>query len=87
MDELLEMWNTHHFRRSRHDTVSGIPSELYFLPDRFSAEDNKLSVPEWKVNEVHDNINQSNVADDSKNVYQTYVAYVFEILDVMRPTK
>ena len=87
LDELVEMWNTHHIRRSRHDTVSGIPSELYFLPDRFSAEDNKLSVPEWKVNEVHDYINQSNVADDSENVYQTYVAYVSEILDVMRPTK
>ena len=36
---------------------------------------------------MHDYINQSNVADDSENVYQTYVAYVSEILDVMRPTK
>ena len=86
LDELVEMWNMHHIRRSRHDTVSGIPSELYFLPNRFLAEDNKLSVPKWKVNEEHDYINQSNAADDSENVYQTYVAYVSEILDVMRPT-
>ena len=33
LDEVKEHWNTHRIRRSRHDTVSGRPDSLFYLPE------------------------------------------------------
>ena len=79
LEVLVEIWNTHHICRFWHDAVLGIPSELDFLLNRFLAENNKQSVPEYEVTEVLNYINQSNVTDNSENVYQTNVAYLSEI--------
>ena len=35
-------WNTHRIRKSRHDTISGKPGELFFLPERHGGTDNLL---------------------------------------------
>ena len=32
LNEIKEHWNTHYIRKSRHDTVSGRPDSLYYLP-------------------------------------------------------
>lgn len=33
LDEMKEHWNTHQIRGSRHDTISGRPDSLYYLPE------------------------------------------------------
>ena len=33
LDEVKEHWNTHRIRPSRFDTISGIPDELFYLPE------------------------------------------------------
>ena len=32
LDEIKEHWNTHFIRKSHHDTISGRPDSLYYLP-------------------------------------------------------
>ena len=45
-DQLYEVcfeWNTHYIRRSRHDSVPGLPDVLFFLPD-ISGHINKIKI-------------------------------------------
>ena len=32
LDKVKDEWNMHFIRQSRHNTVSGVPDELYYLP-------------------------------------------------------
>ena len=33
LDQLKLQWNTHYIKRTRHDTIPGMPDELFFLPE------------------------------------------------------
>ena len=33
LDEFSYYWNSHSIRRSRHDSVTGIPDVLFYLPE------------------------------------------------------
>ena len=33
LDQVKLQWNTHHIRKSRHNTIPGRPDELFFLPE------------------------------------------------------
>ena len=46
LDTVKDHWNTHFIRGSRHETVSGRPDQLFFLPELHSAQDYKHSVTE-----------------------------------------
>ena len=39
LDKVMEHWNSHYIRKSRYDTVSGIPNVLYMLPDYNGKQD------------------------------------------------
>ena len=34
LDKVKDQWNSHYIRRSRHDTVPGVPDILYDLPEQ-----------------------------------------------------
>ena len=40
---VTDHWNTHYIRHSRHNTVSGRPDSLFFLPEYHGAVNNLLS--------------------------------------------
>ena len=42
LDKVKELWNTHLIRGSRHNTISGRPNELFFLPELHGGEDGLL---------------------------------------------
>ena len=39
LDKVKDDWNMHFIRQSRHNTVSGVPDELYYLPQTREVED------------------------------------------------
>ena len=39
LEKVKHEWNMHYIRRCRHDAVSGIPDELYYLPHTRGFED------------------------------------------------
>ena len=43
LDLVKEQWNTHRIRASRHDTVAGIPDELYHLPERHAGTEELMA--------------------------------------------
>ena len=34
LDNAAQLWNTHLIRKSRAETVSGVPDELYYISER-----------------------------------------------------
>ncbi|XP_044180748.1 uncharacterized protein LOC122961932 [Acropora millepora] len=48
-----EHWNSHRIRKSRHNTVSGRPDSLFYLPEHHGAVENLLlKVPQSEVDYV-----------------------------------
>jgi hypothetical protein len=75
LNETCEHWNTHYIRKSRHDTISGRPSALYYLPSSFGGMSNLL----LPVPEVHmDYASRHLVEMREENYYQEYFKYVME---------
>ena len=38
LDSILKQWNSHHIRRSQNHTISGVPNQMYHLPENFGYE-------------------------------------------------
>lgn len=45
LDDMRKYWNTHYIRRSRHETVAGVPDILYFLTETSGGTDCLIPVP------------------------------------------
>lgn len=74
LTKVREHWNSHYVRRSQHETVSGIPDILYFLPEYYGGENCLMEISAAKLTEMEERINQN--IDD--NVYKEYFDYVLE---------
>ena len=70
LDEVIEHWNTHRIRPSRFDTISGIPDELFYLPERHEGVD-ELTLP---ISEELINYAQENVLnyEPEQNIHNEY---------------
>ena len=81
---ILQHWNSHRIRKSRHNTVSGRPGSLFYLPEHHGAVENLLlKVPQSEVDYVseHMNINMNNGSE-----YQDYFAYARRSLGINFPS-
>lgn len=82
LNETCEHWNTHYIRRFRHDTVSGRPSALYYLPEAYGGTPNlSLRVPEQQINYARLHL----VEEHEDNDYQEYFNYVMVNSQVQYP--
>ena len=52
LDKVMDQWNSHYIRRSRHDTVPGVSDILYYLPANSGAVDCLVTVSQAKICEV-----------------------------------
>ena len=82
LDSVKGNWNTHFIRRSRHETVSGRPDELFYLPELRSSQDYKKLVTEEQCQYVLENYLD---ADESDNDYNEYFQYVVDTAGLTSP--
>lgn len=69
-----EHWNTHYIRKSRHDTVSGRPDELFYIPESYGGMDGLLNpIPPEQLEFVSDNLLQY---EAEENMHQEYLEYL-----------
>lgn len=52
LDKVRDHWNSHYIRRSRHNTVAGVPDILYYLPENSGAVDCLVPVSQAQIREV-----------------------------------
>ena len=91
LDIVKEEWNTHYIRSSRNSQVSGVPDELFFLPQTrgYSIRGKQLS-----SNEINHILNQRNVHEEAQIVLNqedfelvTYFKYVVANENLMYPPR
>ncbi|CAB3986707.1 Hypothetical predicted protein [Paramuricea clavata] len=75
-------WNSHYIRKSRFDTISGRPDELYFLPECSGGRNYIKSV----TDEQFDDMSQYCHEYNEDNLYQEYFGEIFEQLRLGEPT-
>ena len=73
LDAVKDHWNSHRIRHSRHDTVSGRPDELFFLPELHGGADNLLcNVGNGLAQSLRENLPY----EEEKSIQQEYFEYV-----------
>jgi len=75
LDKVKDHWNSHYIRKSRHDTVPGIPEVLYYLPEYSGTTDCLLRVTQAEIEEMERHIQYSEELD----TYTEYFEYVMDI--------
>ena len=74
LTQVKDHWNSHYIRKSHHETVSGIPDILYFLPEYYGGENCLMDISAVKLSEMEERTN-SNTDEDN---YKEYFDYVLE---------
>ena len=83
LDAVVEHWNTHRIRKSRHDTIHGVPDVLYYLPEGRGGESGLLlTVPDNKINYVEHHL----IEREENNEYFEYFQYVMGSLHLAKPS-
>ena len=54
LDEVVQEWNTHYIRKSRHDTVAGVPDILFHIPTSANFEDQKVVINGQQIQNLLD---------------------------------
>ena len=82
LDKVKEHWNTHLIRGSRHDTISGRPDELYFLPELHGGVDGLLHpILNDEIQSMRDNLTY----EEEESIHQGYFEYVLENTELQLP--
>ena len=53
LDEFSHYWNSQFIRRSRHDSVPGIPDALFYLPEKSGYSNQRHDVTADKIENVY----------------------------------
>jgi len=72
LDKVRDHWNSHYIRRSRHDTVAGVPDILYYLPENSGSVDCMVPVSQENISEME----QQCEIDIEEDTYQEYFEYI-----------
>ncbi|XP_046842108.1 uncharacterized protein LOC124436205 [Xenia sp. Carnegie-2017] len=81
LNDIIDHWNTHYIRRSRYDTIPGVPNLLYFLPELTGGADYIVQVPTDKINEMEEECEM----EEGLNDYKEYFEHVMEIKGLRLP--
>lgn len=74
--DLNKVKDRDHIRHSRHDTVSGVPDVLFFLPEYSVATDRLISVEQAQVDEMDNEQMDNGQLPQHMEEYAEYFEYV-----------
>ena len=77
LDKVMDQWNSHYIRRSRHDTVPGVSDILYYLPENSGAVYCLVTVSQAKICEVEPQCH----IDIEEDLCKDYFQYIMETED------
>ena len=81
---MKEQWNTHRIRDSKHETIPGIPDQLYYFLEKSGGVENLLAMPlaDDQIQYVEENLLHFH---EEQNVVQQYFEHVFENSGLFQP--
>ena len=84
LNGVMEEWNNHYIRKSRFQTASGIPNNLFFLPESVGATDRKHPYNREDIEEINNELRIPE--NDDSLIYQEYFSYVSQIIRLGEPS-
>ena len=84
LDYVKEQWNTHRIRDSKHETIPGIPDELFYFPEKSGGVERPIAMPlaDDQIQYVEENLLHFH---EEQNVVQQYFEHVFENSGLVQP--
>lgn len=82
LDNVRDHWNSHYIRKSRYDTVSGIPNILYMLPEYNGKQDCLVPLSNEDIEEMKSN---SELENQGINIYTEYFEWIMDELGLQCP--
>ena len=70
LNGVMEEWNNHYIRKSRFQTASGIPNNLFFLPESVGATDRKHPYNREDIEEINNELRIPE--NDDSLIYQDF---------------
>ena len=83
LDKVKELWNSHYIRKSRFDTIAGIPDILYFLPESVGKRDCLIPVSNQQIQAMEVNCE---LDEPAENLYLEYFEHVLTEMDLRSPS-
>jgi hypothetical protein len=84
LNGVMEEWNNHYIRKSRFQTASGIPNNLFFLPESVGATDRKHPYNREDIEEINNELRIPE--NDDSLIYQEYFSYVSQFIRLGEPS-
>ena len=81
LDKVKEHWNSHYIRKSRFDTIAGIPNILYLLPEYVGKHDYLVPLNATEIEEMGANCQ----VEEHNNMYSEYFESVMEDMGMQCP--
>ncbi|CAB4011709.1 Hypothetical predicted protein [Paramuricea clavata] len=82
LDRVKDHWNSHYIRKSRYDTVSGIPNILYYLPEYNGKQDCVCPVDDQEIEEMR---THCEIENEQNSIYIEYFESVMYELQLQFP--
>ena len=82
LDKVTEHWNSHYIRKSRYDTISGIPNILYMLPEYNGKQDCLVPLENQDIEEMKAHCE---LEDQTNTIYTEYFESVMDELALQCP--
>ena len=76
LDQVKDHWNSHYIRKSHHDTVSGVPDVLFFLPEYSGVTDCLVPVTQAQIDNMEQHCQYPR--DPDLDIYREYFGYVMQ---------
>ena len=74
LDKVKDHWNSHYIRKSRHDTIAGVPDILFYLPEYSGSTDCLECVTQSQIDEMEEHCQLPQEVD----IYTEYFEFVLE---------
>lgn len=81
LDKVKDHWNSHYIRKSRHDTVPGVPDILFYLPEYSGSRNCLQHVTQAQIDELEEHCH----FPDEVDIYTEYFETVFESENKQHP--
>ena len=63
LDQVKLQWNTHYIKRTRHDTILGMPDELFFLPELSGGQNQGTHISDSEIDSAYSE--EENLMEDA----------------------
>ena len=66
LDQVKLQWNTHSIRRTKHDTIPGMPDELFFLPELSGGQNQGTNISDSEIDFAYSE--EENLIEDATTI-------------------